>query len=177
VEKNNGTEDYMSFAEWIIPNSRTSIDIRTDDYLFTESANHRLGFRGVREQTIRELADTCNDYSRTLIRTEKQFYETHGLGDLEDFYADLEDITLPKGAFLLNIGWGSGWEFKTLGDLIKLISGKQLFSQVRQKYRLGEVPKTHEMHLNAPFPHTRRLAYEGGAPAWSMGWVVLDPVL
>ena len=113
-----------------------------------------------------------------MIKIEKEFYVAHGLEPLEDFYSDLEGVIdgLPEGAFLLNIGWGGGWEFKTLGHLLKVMLGKPGFEGLRQRFRLGEDPRTHELHLNAPFPHTRHIAYDGGAPTWSMGWIVMDPV-
>jgi CRISPR type III-A-associated RAMP protein Csm5 len=96
---------------------------------------------------------------------------------LREFYADLETThaALPDGAFLLNIGWGSGWEVKTIGDLLRTALGDDGFVQLRQRYRLGADPRTGQMHLNAPFPKTRRIAYEGGAPRWPLGWIKMEP--
>jgi CRISPR-associated protein Csm5 len=178
VEKNDRHGDYRVFAEWLNPDSRTMIAVRTDEYLFSDEANKRLGFRGAREHAIRDLAQTCNEYYRAVIRFEKEFYAAHSLEALMDFYSDLEDIVdgLPEGAFLLNIGWGGGWELKTLGHLLKRMLGKPGFDGLRQRFRLGEDPRTHEMHLKAPFPHTRHVAYDEAAPTWAMGWIVLDPL-
>jgi CRISPR type III-A-associated RAMP protein Csm5 len=160
------------------PQARTTIALRTDEYLFSDSANKRLGFRGAGEHAIRDLAQTCNEYYREVIRFEKAFYMNHGLEALEDFYSDLESILdgLPPGAFLLNTGWGGGWELKTLGSLVKRSLGEPAFAALRERFRLGEDPHTRELHLSAPFPHTRQIAYEGGAPTWAMGWVVMDPL-
>jgi CRISPR-associated protein Csm5 len=179
VEKNDQHGDYRVYAEWLNPNARTMVAVRTDEYLFGDEANKWLGFRGAREHAIRDLQQTCNEYYRAVIRFEKEFYAAHDLEALEDFYSDLEDIMdgLPKGAFLLNIGWGGGWELKTLGHLLKRMLGKPGFDGLRRRFRLGEDPRTHEMHLNAPFPHTRHVAYYEGTPRWPMGWIVLDPVL
>lgn len=178
VEKIDHNGDYRIFVEWLNPEVRTTSAIRTDDYLFSDAANRLLGFRGAKEQAIRSLAETCNDYYRAVIKIEKEFYVAHGLEPIEDFYSDLEGVIdgLPEGAFLLNIGWGGGWEFKTLGNLLKVMLGKPGFEGLRQRFRLGEDPRTRELHLNAPFPHTRHIAYDGGAPTWSMGWIVMDPV-
>ena len=92
---------------------------------------------------------------------------------LSDFYADLETTlnSLPDGVFLLNIGWGSGWEAKTIGDLLRVLLSENDFKQLRHRYRLGEDPKTHQIDLNALFPHTRRIAYDAGTPTWAMGWI------
>jgi CRISPR-associated protein Csm5 len=178
VEKKDSSGEYSIFAEWLKAESRTTTAVRTDEYLFSDGANERLAFRGAGEQAIRDLAHTCNEHYRGVIKSEKEFYAAHELDALEDFYSDLETIlnSLPAGAFLLNTGWGGGWEFKTLGNLLKDTLGKPGFDALRQRFRLGENPRTRELHLDAPFPHTRHIAYDGGAPAWALGWIVLDPV-
>ncbi len=177
VEKREQDGEYKTFVEWLKPDTTLRLDICVDDFLFTDTANRDLHFRGAKEQTVRQLAATCNDYARAVITAEKAFYTEHGLDSLCSFYADLETVmnSLPDRAFLLNIGWGSGWEAKTVGDLLRVSLSENDFKQLRQRYRLGEDPKTHQIDLNAPFPHTRRIAYDGGTPRWAMGWVKLIP--
>lgn len=41
---------------------------------------------------------------------------------------------------------------------------------------VSESLKTHRIDLDAAFPHTRRIAYDRGAPMWGMGWVKLEPL-
>lgn len=177
VEKREQDGEYKVLAEWLAPDTTLQLDLRTDDFLFMDAANRDLHFRGAKEQVVRELARTCNDYARAVIAREKAFYEEHGLNVLQDFYSELETTLngVPDGAFLLNIGWGSGWEVKTVGGLLQAALGADGFKQLRQRYRLGEDPRTHQIYPNVPFPHTRRIAYEGGAPTWSMGWVKWVP--
>jgi CRISPR type III-A-associated RAMP protein Csm5 len=177
VEKRESNGDYKAFVEWLRPDTSVQVAIRLDDFLFTDIANRDLHFRDEQEQTVRHLARTCNAYVNALITSEKNFYETYGLEPLRDFCTELQGTlhALPEGAFLLNIGWGSGWEAKTLGDLLRTMLGTEDFKQLRQRYRLGMAPRTRQIYLEAPFPKTRRLAYAGGAPQWPMGWVKLTP--
>lgn len=177
VEKREQDGEYKTFVEWLKPDTTLRLDIRIDEFLFTDAANRDLHFQGAKQQAVEQLPRICNDYARTIITAEKAFYAEHGLDALRGFYANLETALndLPDRAFLLNIGWGSGWEIKTIGDLLRTALGTDSFKQLRQRYRLGEDPKTHQIDLNAPFPHTRRIAYDGGTPTWAMGWVKLTP--
>jgi CRISPR type III-A-associated RAMP protein Csm5 len=178
VEKRDQNSEYKAFAEWLVPGTTLQLTIKLDEFLFTDAANRDLRFRGPKEQAIRQLARTCSDYAGAIISTEKTFYATYGLNTLHDFYEDLEAIhnTLPAGAFLLNIGWGGGWEVKTLGDILQTALGDNGFRQLRQRYRLGATPRTGQLHLDTPFPKTRRVAYDNGAPRWPLGWIKLQPL-
>jgi len=176
VEKREQDGDYKALVEWLTPDTTLRLALRLDDFLFTEAANRELRFRGARAQAVQQLAHTCNAYARTIIMAEREFYTTYGPDSLRDLYAELEAMlsALPDGAFLLNIGWGGGWEVKTIGDLLRKVLGADGFRQLRQRYRLGVAPRTGQITPNAPFPKTRRIAYEGGAARWALGWVKME---
>jgi CRISPR type III-A-associated RAMP protein Csm5 len=152
VEKVEQGSEYKAFAEWLLPGATLRLGIRTDEFLFTEQASRDLRFRGAKEHAVRQLAQTCNAYARAIVATEKTFYKAHELGVLRDFYNELETTldNLPDGEFLLCIGWGTGWEIKTVGDLLRTSLSVDDFKQLRQRYRLGEDPETHQVDLNAP---------------------------
>lgn len=177
VEKREQDGDYKAFVEWLTPDTTLRLTLRLDEFLFTEAANRELRFRGARAQAVQQLAHTCNTHARSIIAAEQVFSATYSLDVLRDVYAELEATlnALPDGAFLLNIGWGSGWEVKTIGDLLHKALGEDSFRQLRQRYRLGVAPRTNQLTLNAPFPKTRRIAYEGGAARWALGWVKIEP--
>ena len=170
VEKRESDGDYKSFVEWFPSGTALRLDVRLDDFLFGDMANRELRFRDAREQSVRQLARTCNAHAQALVASEKEFLAACGPTVLHEFYQELEAAlpALPEGAFLLNVGWGGGWEVKTLGDLLRTALGREGFQKLRQQHRLGRRP-------DAPFPKTRRLAYEGGAAQWPMGWVKLIP--
>jgi CRISPR type III-A-associated RAMP protein Csm5 len=177
VEKREQDGDYKALVEWLTPDTTLRLALRLDDFLFTEAANRELRFRGARAQAVQQLAHTCNAYARTIITAEQEFYAAYGLNVLRDMYTELEATlsALPDGAFLLNVGWGGGWEVKTIGDLLRKALGNDSFRQLRQRYRLGVAPRTGQHTHNAPFPKTRRIAYEGGAACWALGWVKVEP--
>jgi CRISPR-associated protein Csm5 len=176
VEKREQEGDYKALVEWLAPDTTLRLPLRLDDFLLTDAA-HELWFGSPQIQAVQQLAHTCNAYARTIIMAEREFYATYGPDSLRDLYAELEAqlSTLPDGAFLLNIGWGGGWEVKTIGDLLRKALGADGFRQLRQRYRLGVAPKTGQLTPNAPFPKTRRVAYEGGAARWTLGWVKVEP--
>ncbi|MCS6806987.1 MAG: hypothetical protein NZ823_17840, partial [Blastocatellia bacterium] len=60
-------------------------------------------------------------------------------------------------------------------DLLRNQLGEEGFNQLRQRYRLGQNPRTGQLDTAHPFPKTRHIAYEGGAPMWPLGWVKLTP--
>ncbi|GBC78267.1 hypothetical protein HRbin08_01754 [bacterium HR08] len=136
-----------------------------------------MHFQGPKEQALRELARTCNAYARAVIEAERGFFERYDLRPVAEFYVELEAIldALPDGAFLLNIGWGGGWEVKTVGDLLRRMLSPEEFAELRRRYRLGEDPRTHRIGVTTSFPHTRRIGYEGGAPMYPLGWVRVEP--
>lgn len=170
VEKREPHGDYKNFVEWFPPGTALCLDVRLDEYLFGDAARRALRFGNAQEQAVRDLARTCNAHAQVLMAAEKAFFSTCGPAALHAFYRELEATlsALPDGAFLLNVGWGGGWEVKTLGDLLRAALGQEGFQRLRQRHRLGR-------HPDAPFPKTRRLAYEGGAAQWPMGWVKLTP--
>ncbi|GBC81430.1 hypothetical protein HRbin10_00542 [bacterium HR10] len=177
VEKREQEEECKIFVEWLLPETALTFDLRTDDVLFTERAERELHFRGPKEQALRELARTCNAYARAVIGMERVFFEQYDLRPIAEFYAELDTMlnALRDGAFLLNIGWGGGWEVKTIGDLLRRVLSPEKFAELRRRYCLGEDPRTHRIDVNAPFPHTRRIGYEGGAPMYPLGWVRVEP--
>lgn len=183
IEKREQDGEYKIFVEWLTTDTPLRLDIRVDDLLFSDAANSDLHFRGAKEHAVRQLAQTCNAFARSIITAEQQFYADHRLvsaeretSALRDFYTELETTlsNLPDGAFLLNVGWGGGWEVKTIGDLLRIELGEEGFNQLRQRYRLGENPRTHQ--FDDSFPKTRHIGYDGGAPMWPMGWMRLEPL-
>lgn len=176
VEKRGQGGEYKAFVEWLTPETTLSLTIHIDEFLFGGVADRSLKFRGAKEQAIRQLAKTCNAYAQALIESEKAFYDKHGPNELSSYYAELERelSALSDGAFLLNVGWGGGWEVKTVGDLIREILGESTFMDLRQRYTLGKNPQSGK--FDPTFPKTRRIAYEGGAPMWTLGWVKVTPI-
>ncbi len=177
VEKREQEGEYKNFAECIQPDTTLSARIDRDDYLLGQ-AGERLQYTRAGIDAVLKMPEVCNRYAEALIQREKEFFARYQLNPLRDFYQRLEQRlkSLPKGAFLLNIGWGGGWEAKTVGDLLRETMDEDEFKDLRRRYRLGTNPSTNQIDWNAPFPKTRLIAYRNGASAYPLGWVLLEPV-
>jgi CRISPR type III-A-associated RAMP protein Csm5 len=174
VEKVEAEGEYKNFTEQFRVGTMLRLALRVDKFLFSSAAERELHFRGERQQAVERLADVCNAFAAAVIAHERQFYADHSCPALADFYADLEAMraALPPGAFLLCVGWGGGYETKTVTDLLMQQGGLEMMD-VRQHYQLGQSRRTGQYH--ALFPKTRRIGYDGGAPAWALGWVQVCP--
>ncbi len=121
----------------------------------------RLGF-GARATWPDELAARCNRASRALIDAERQFYAEVHQPALERFYADLSRsrVLASDHAFLLPVGWGTGWLAKTIGPDLRGLDG---FEETRTRFSLGQP--------GAPFPKSRRLVETApDRPIVPLGW-------
>jgi CRISPR type III-A-associated RAMP protein Csm5 len=170
AQKVEGGGEYKMFAEWLPAGVQTTIEITLDEHLLRDSVRRDLGFSENDGHLVHEFAAHCNMRSKTLIESERDFYQEYQLQPLEQFCKALEkhlEQVESQGGFLLNIGWGGGWETKTvLNPLTEDLD--QEYNQIRQTYRLGR--------RNAPFPKTRRVAFQQNQPYAPLGWIMLTPL-
>lgn len=180
VEKRESSGEYKSFAEWLRAGSQLNARIDLEEFLLSETAKRALRFSDAGVKAIQQLAKSCNAYAATLIARQRDFFARYQLTALRNFFQELQQRlnSLPEGAFLLNIGWGGGWEAKTVGDIVHdLLQQGEFddFTELRKKYKLGADPNSGRILEDAPFPKTRLVAYRNGAPCWMLGWVLLEP--
>ncbi|RKY70254.1 MAG: type III-A CRISPR-associated RAMP protein Csm5 [Candidatus Latescibacterota bacterium] len=165
--------EHKTFVEWLTDDAELEMDISVDEDLLSSPLGERLGFAG-RAELVRGFAEVCNDYAREIISRELEFYSSYGGEELRPIAAFYQELEVPEDGFLLNIGWGGGWETKTLGGLLEEVLGEDGFRKLRTKYSLGRNPRTGRIDLDAPFPKTRRIAYDLRGPYWPLGWVRLS---
>jgi CRISPR-associated protein Csm5 len=72
-----------------------------------------------------------------------------------------------EGQFLAQLGWGSGWNSKTLNDLLML--DEREFARLVREYRLSKHWDTFQP--GDRFPNSRHLVQQGGKFVRPMGWV------
>jgi CRISPR-associated protein Csm5 len=170
VQKRVGQEEYKMFLEWLPAGVQTRLTTRLDERLLHGSYPQQLGFADSQIQTLRDFAAACNERASEIIEHESSFYKDYGLDAVARFYQTLHDRLQQvenSGGFLLNIGWGGGWEMKTVTN--PLTEGlDDEYWRIRQTYRLGRSD-------SAVFPKTRRLAYRDNQPFAPLGWVALIP--
>jgi len=186
VEKRENGREFKTFVEWLKPETRLTMEIGVDAHLLTvkepvPGGKPRPLFTPAQQEAVNQLAKFCNDYARAVIAVEQQFLADHWSNDLnfvKQFYDDraAELETMPAGSFLLNTGWGGGWEAKTVGDQMRAALPEADFQQLRQRYQLGQKPSSSRedlTYLNHYFPHSRHIGYKG-VPRWPLGWLKLD---
>ncbi len=170
VQKREGTTEYKLFTESLLPNTETEMVIRLDTDLLTKRASD-MGFSKEGVRAVQEFPTRCNNRAQSLIESEGIFYKDYGLPTIVKFYSELgemlEDVE-GEGGFLLNVGWGGGWETKTVTNPLTLDLDKE-YEQIRQTFNLGR-------RNSDIFPKTRRIVLRNNQPWRPMGWVSLVPI-
>jgi CRISPR-associated protein Csm5 len=128
-----------------------------------------LGWEG-KERYVRGLAAVARDFALDRVRKEAAWARAAGLTALEAFYGDLERRLRrmreeKADAFLLRVGWGGGWESKTLGR--EPFEDAEFEELLRRYIR----PKGRR-RPGDPFPRSRRVVVdERDRPIRPFGWV------
>ena len=170
VQKRENGREYKTFAEQIRAGQTFDFSIKIDKSLFRPREKHQLGYSDQQEKVIcDDLAAACNWTSIDLAEAEAGFFDAYRLDEIADFYDTLvgriENIA--DGAFILPIGWGTGYRAKTVTELLTQ-DDNDLMRQVRQYYNLGK-------RGHPKFPKTRRVLYHRQSPKSPLGWVQITP--
>jgi len=147
------------------------LSIVVDEYGFQDAAARQLGWQGKRAW-LGQLTTLGKKYARERLSTEVAFFKAHsGPQTTLGFYAALVkqvvEGELADDEFLLQVGWGTGWESKTLGSGL-LRQDDDAFERLLSQYRMT---KEKRREVGDPFPKSRTLALRGGQPALPLGWV------
>jgi CRISPR-associated protein Csm5 len=181
---NKKGDNFRIFAEWLKPETKLAVEIGVNEFLLSDErllvANQRnpttprqeLGITDERKAAVTQFAACCNTFAQALLTREKDFFRTHQLLDLvkdcERLEREISELAQKPGSFVLRIGWGGGWESKTLGDQVRAQLGTEEFRELRAKFQNRD-------YLDSYFPHSRQLATAGAGPApRALGWVKLE---
>ena len=148
---------------------RTAITV--DEYGLRGRAADQLGWQGKRAW-LGQLATLGKEYARERLLTEVAFFKDHGgpqeaLGFYGALVRQVVEGELADDEFLLQVGWGTGWESKTLGSGL-LRRDDAAFERLLDQYRMT---KERNRQAGDPFPKSRTLVLRGGRPAFPLGWV------
>ena len=171
VQKREGSNEYKTFVEQIRVEQTFDFSIKIDKSLFGQREKRELGFTAEQEQVLcEELAEVCNFVAKDLADTEANFFDAYYLDEIVNFYDALVQRieNLPDGAFVLPIGWGTGYRAKTVTELLTK-DDDDLMRDLRERYRLGR-------RHHPKFPKTRRVLYDRQRPKSPLGWVQITPV-
>ena len=157
------------FIEAIKPDiSIGTTKISLDSY-FLEEKLSKLGFDEERVDTFRKFPHICNEFSRSLIKFELDFFEKYGLSELVMFYEGLLKSITADDEFLLRLGFGIGWISTTIGLILE--NNPELLRDIRREFQMGR--KRDHPYYVSEFPKTRKIAIERGKPRFPMGWIRL----
>lgn len=144
--------------------------ITVDEYSFGEEVARELGWRGKR-RWIERLPTLAREHARQRLMIETEFFKGQGgpPGAMR-FYDRLINTwsKLPQNELIVQIGWGAGWESKTLGSSL-LRTDDRAFERLLDDYRMT---KERGRQPGDPFPKSRHLVLDRrGRPSEPLGWM------
>ncbi|MGQ9628539.1 MAG: type III-A CRISPR-associated RAMP protein Csm5 [Anaerolineae bacterium] len=146
---------------------RTAIVV--EEYGFEGEVAKKLGWQGKR-QWIERLPKLAREHARQRLLAEAEYFKGKGgpAGAMR-FYDSLINIwsELAGGEIIVQIGWGAGWESKTLGSAL-VRQDDRTFERLLSQYRMT---KEKNRKPGDPFPKSRHLVLREGHPAEPLGWV------
>ena len=158
-----------------IPNDAVmEVKVTVEEYLFTPEAERQLGFGRWREWITEKLPAVLHGWAEARIREEIDFCQARGwAGPLGLYRQLLANLPSPRsGAFLIQVGWGTGWTGKTVGPALDAETRDDLVGRYRLsrgKHRRGD-----------PFPVSRRMEgrqrERGVVPLRPLGWLLVETV-
>ncbi len=179
-QKIEGNTEYKNCVEVIQGVKALTFTLKIDDLLFRDREKEHLNFSNLQEKTLREVADVCQFESKVLMQDEQNFFEDYSyteIANLYDKFIALND-SLTDGAFMLQIGWGTGYLSNTVTSSFTQGDDAPVdMMKFRERYRLGR-SRSNQRHPydTREFPKTRRILYRGQNPIAPLGWVKISPV-
>ena len=183
VQKIEGNREYKTFVEQIRTQQSLTFSLKIDEWLLKKPASSQLRFGTSQADAIRNIASVCHWVTGDLIRREQKFFNDYNFPEIANFYDKLLRLNekLTPESFLLQIGWGTGYDSKTIAPLFTYgkndpKAAKKLLMALRKRFRLGESRSKPKTYDERAFPKTRRIFYRGQNPLSPFGWVKISPM-
>jgi CRISPR-associated protein Csm5 len=163
--------------EAIRPDTVFEMRLKIDRALFSDWAR-RNGLELPGAEWLDRLPELAKAHAGPRIAQESAWFGAiPGARRLQDFYMQLGKARLGKNGFLVQLGWGAGWQSKTLGTHLQ--ASQPFMERIIDDYRLARG----ERKAGDPFPKSRRVAVSfarderGGTAetaASPLGWVLVE---
>lgn len=180
VQKIDAGQEYKNYLQQISIKQRLTFTLKIDELFFRDREKDQLKFTDLQEKTLREFAAVCRFRAKIHMQEEQAFFDYYEFPNIPDAYDELiaENSNLSGEAFMLQIGWGTGYSTNTV---ISSFTGSEeasddLLVALRKRFRLGESRSQHGEYDPREFPKTRRILYQGQNPIAPLGWVKIIPV-
>lgn len=180
VQKIEGNTEYKNCIEVIQGGQSLTFTLKIDDFLFREREKKILKFSKVKEKMLRKFADVCQFESEIHMENEQLFFQEYSFTEIANLYDKLLNLNnaLTDGAFMLQIGWGTGYHANTVTS--SFTEGEDApvdMMALRERYRLGRSRSNQRQPYDSrEFPKTRRILYRGKTPKAPLGWVKISPL-
>ena len=166
-------------VEAIKPEMRFRLPVKVDTRLFSEWAQKRDGFRlGGAREWLENMVVIARAHADERIKAQQAWYAKRpNSAGPAGFYRDLGKLALKEGQFVIQLGWGGGWDSKTLGT--RLTADDKFIEGVITQYRMAKGSRK----PGDPFPKSRRAAMqvrrdkENRAveiPSVPLGWILVE---
>lgn len=134
----------------------------------------RLRFQDV-ERLMIYLPEFCLQASLNILEQEIAFYHRHGHPALAGWFEDKRDRVSnnTKGIFIFPIGWGSGYDAKTITDLLDNATFKAVSDHCRNTKGLGRPGNNPRNDWLGPdlSPKSRKVVVRSDDEMLPIGWV------
>ncbi len=181
VQKIDNGQEYKNFVQQIQTKQRFTFTLKIDELLFREREKARLGFDAQQAEMLTDIAEVCRSETQALMESEQGFFDTYNFTEIADLYDALirRNETLPEGAFLLQLGWGTGFHANTVTSAFtdSEDASEELLMDLRERFQLGKSRSQGGHYDEREFPKTRRILYRGQNPVAPLGWVKISPIV
>lgn len=145
--------------------------VMLDEFLHSPAAEQQLHF-GERWNWLEQIPEIARAWGIEHLRRERDWFRQRKYEVVSRLYHQMVNALgkLPSSQFFLQIGWGGGWNNKTIGYLLqtddkaweRLLGDKRL-SPARFRRRPGD-----------PFPKSRRVVTANRQVAAPLGWCLVE---
>jgi len=179
-----GTQSLNLCQEVLLPRATLRGHISVDAWLLHNSMADQIGLKQLAGKlTAKNLAVAGRNMARTRIHAERQYFEAKRQDAIRDWYAECsQELEKMRGSnkFLLQIGWGAGWDSKTFSRDLR--QDKQVAKVVDRFYARSarqDAPSraarpAGPAPAERPFPASRHVALKNGKPYLPMGWIMIN---
>ncbi|MEZ4864406.1 MAG: type III-A CRISPR-associated RAMP protein Csm5 [Caldilineaceae bacterium] len=141
---------------------------------FDERRRQELNHWPTRAKWLAQLAAHGREYARQLLIHEVTYFQKRrDVPAVHTFYEELATrfTQLQPNQFLLSLGWGGGWQTKTINEYIQ--QDKRQFEQIVSRYRLDP---TGSRKAGDIFPKSRHLLRLGDGERLGdpLGWCLVE---
>ena len=180
VQKIDNRQEYKNFVQQIQPKQKLTFTLKIDELLFREQEHRRLRFSDLQKNILQDFANACRSDTDTLMKDERSFFDYYHFTEIANLYDELIELNerLSKDAFMLQIGWGTGYHANTVPAIFTDDdeSPDDLLTDLRNRFRLGESRSQRGDYDEREFPKTRRILYQGQNPIAPLGWIKISPL-